>query len=472
MKPLKSGWFFVRTCFLKQMAGVLLLCLMPAAFTAPAQEAGGTLDELLRKVLQEREYQNKELKEREKTFQTKRNQQKNLLTEAEKELKRENQINNRLTVEFNKNEKDLVVLENELALAMGIFGELFGVVKQVSGDLRGVVEKSLVSADHPHRLKVIDAIAQSKKQPGIEDLRKLWFEIQREMTETGKVVRFEADVVSLSGQKTTKPVVRVGAFNLISGGRYLKYHDSTGQIVELGRQPAPRFVRTLKGLENTQGNAYTTVAIDPSGGSLLDILLRVPGFWERIQDGGLMGYLIICVLLFGLALAGERFFVLNRERKKMLWQLKHLNTPEAHNPVGQILLSYSKNKHLKPEALDMKLSEVTLRTLPRWERGVGLIKVFAALAPLMGLLGTVVGMIMTFQAITLFGAGDPKAMAGGISQALVTTMLGLYCAIPLLLCHTFVNSRLQFLIHTLEAKTSSLLAEKHTDPPPPAAGGG
>ncbi len=427
-----------------------------------------TLDDLLKQVLEERQYQNQEFAEREKNFQNQKDKQARLLNQAQRELQKEEKIHSQLTEEFNRNNKNLGILQNELDLAMGVLGELFGVVKQVSGNLRGRILKSLVSVDFPDRLKVIDAIADSRKLPTMEELRRLWFELQREMTESAKVVRFNTEVRDLKGQKTIKPVIRVGPFNLVGEGQYLQYQEDTKQIVKLDRQPVARFTRTVRSLEKASPTTHAFFAIDPSSGSLLSILLRIPGFFERIKDGGLMGVLIILVLLTGLILALERIFVLHRARQKLIWQMQNPSTPKDHNPMGKLLLVYNKHKNnINLEAMDMKLGEVSQECIPRWERGIGLIKIFAALSPLMGLLGTVVGMIMTFQAITLFGTGDPKAMAEGISQALVTTMLGLCCAIPLLLLHTFVYSRLQSLIHILEAKTSGLLAQKAGNPPSP-----
>ena len=115
------------------------------------------------------------------------------------------------------------------------------------------------------------------------------------------------------------------------------------------------------------------------------------------------------------------------------------------------------------ETLELKLSEGVLKETPKLESGLTLLKIIAAVAPLMGLLGTVTGMIITFQAITIFGAGDPKAMAGGISGALITTVLGLLVvAIPTVLLHTVVNGRAQRVIHILDEQTTGMIAE-HTE---------
>jgi len=110
------------------------------------------------------------------------------------------------------------------------------------------------------------------------------------------------------------------------------------------------------------------------------------------------------------------------------------------------------------ELLQLKLDEAVLAEIPALERGNSLIKLLAAIAPLLGLLGTVTGMILTFQAISLFGSGDPKLMAGGISQALVTTVLGLVVAIPLLFSHSVIAYLSRSMIQRLDEQCAGVLA--------------
>ena len=419
-----------------------------------------TLDNLLKKVMEERQFESKEFQKREQEFKTEKDQRNALLKKALKELKREEELSKRLTAKFEKNEKELAILENELNLAVGTLGELFGVVKQIAGDFRGQVLNSLVSSEIPGREKFAENISARKKLPTTIELRKLWFEIQREMTELGKVTQFEAEVVTLDGKKSTQFVTRVGGFNLISEGKYLNFQGDPAQIVELARQPERRFTRYIKGVEkkvNTEKDHYPIFALDPTRGSLISILIRAPSLFERIRQGGLVGLGIICLLLFGLGLVVERWIIIRKEMKKINNQLKSTE-PIEDNPIGQIFSIYEKNKTLDMESLEMKLSEVVVAYLPKVEKRIGLIKLLAAVAPLMGLLGTVTGMILTFQSITLFGTGDPKLMAGGISQALMTTVMGLCCAIPLLLCHSFISSRAQKIVQILEEQSSGLLA--------------
>ncbi len=423
-----------------------------------------TLDDLLKKVIKERSFQIEEFQKREERFRKEKDKRKLLLTQAVSELQKEEKITNRLTKEFEKNEKELTILETELNLAVGVLGELFGVVKQVAGDLKGNILSSLVSAEISGREKWLKSLTQRKSLPTTSELRKLWFEMQREMTELGKVTKFSAPVISLDGKTSTQSVIRVGGFNLVSRGRYLGYEEieesGQRQILELIHQPKRQFTKTIRNLEKPSKDTYPVFALDPSRGTLMSILIRVPNVWEKIQQGGLVGFVIICLLIFGFALVIERWLVLRKEQFKIFSQLKDSSNPKVDNPIGEILILHQHNKHLDLESLELKLSEVVIRYLPRLERGIGTIKILAVLSPLLGLLGTVTGMILTFQSITLFGAGDPKIMAGGISQALVTTVLGLCCAIPLLLCHNFISARARDITQVLEEQTAGLLAKR------------
>ena len=419
------------------------------------------LDELLEKVMQERQLESQAFQKREQKFRQNKNQQQKLLKQALQELRKEELLSRRLNAEFEKNEKDLSILQNELQLAVGVLGEVFGVVKQTAGDFRGQVLNSVISAEIPGREKFATAIASRKKLPTTQELKQLWFEIQREITEQGKVTRFTADVIAVGGAKTKEQITRVGSFNLIHKGKYLSYQGDISQVVELARQPERRFTRYIDDVEKAK-EEHTAFALDPSRGSLISILIRTPSLWARIKQGGWIGWTIISVLIFGLILVLERFLVIREEHLKIQAQLNN-KKPNNNNPVGQIIQVYEDNKHLDLESLELKLDEVVIAYLPKLEKWIGTIKLLAVLAPLMGLLGTVVGMILTFQSITLFGTGDPKLMAGGISQALMTTVLGLCCAIPLLLFHNFISSRAQQVIQILEERTAGLLAQRMMD---------
>ena len=417
-----------------------------------------TQDELLKKVMEEGHFESEEFKQRERQFQQKKNEQSQLLQQAQRELKREERINEKLQAESNEYEEELATLENEKNIAVGALGEVFGVVKQVAGDFRGQVLSSVISAEISGREKFVENIAASKKLPTTKELRRLWVEIQREITEQGKVTQFTADVISVNGDKTKELVTRVGSFNLIHDGKYLSYKGDLNKITTLVKQPDGRFTSTINNLEKAK-EGYVAFSIDPSKGSLISILIRTPGLWERVKQGGWIGFLIICVLIFGLILVLKKFWIIREEKLKIMAQVKGEQV-NGDNPIGQIMQVYENNKHLGLESLELKLDEIVIAYLPKVEKGIGTIKLLAVLSPLMGLLGTVTGMILTFQSITLFGTGDPKFMADGISQALMTTVLGLICAIPLLLLHNVISNMSQGIVQILEERVAGLLAQR------------
>ncbi len=421
-------------------------------------QAPKNLDALLLQVKNERVEMKKELNEREKRFVGEKNKQASLLAQAKKELARQEAITKKLQATFTANDKVLGKLEEELTIAKGNLGEMFGVVKQVAGDFKGQFENSNISAQYPGRDKFMATLAETKKLPGIDELNKLWYEMQRQMTETGKVVKFKAQVVKPDGTKSEETVTRVGAFNLVANGKYLNYQASTGQLVELPRQPQSKYLGMIEDLEGTT-TGFENFGVDPSKGQILSMLVQAPSLSERLQQGGLVGYVTLALLFLGLCMVAERMVVLNREGKKIKEQLAN---PVAgdDNPVAQLVKAFEENKGKDLETLELKLEETILKTAPVLEKGIPTIKILSAVAPLLGLLGTVTGMIATFQSITLFGTGDPKLMAGGISSALITTVLGLVCAIPLLLLHNVVSAKSKGLIQILEEQAAGLLSKR------------
>ena len=440
--------------------GIALLVCLLAGFVFAEDSASRiqSLDDLMKLVQQEKLEQRAEFKQRESRFRREKNKQLNFLKQAQAELKNLEKIQNQLIEEYKKHEKQLVELEGELNIIKGTLGELFGVVRQTAGDLKGMVLTSITSAQIKGRDKFLSLMVDRKKLPNIHELRRLWLELQREMTELGQVRQFNDFVVLNNGDKIKKQITRVGGFNLVSEGRYLMYRNETGQITELSKQPARRFLKSIDDLESAT-STYSAFALDPSRGALLSVLLRVPSLIERIGQGGVVGYVIILLFFLGLGIVIYRWVILRREKEKIMQQIESVQ-PDEKTPIGRLRVAFEKHKHQDLETLELKLDEALLQSLPLFERGISTVKILAAVAPLMGLLGTVTGMILTFQSITLFGTGDPKLMAGGISQALITTVLGLCCAIPLLLLHNLISGQSKALIQILEEQTAGLIAKK------------
>jgi len=434
---------------------------------AVAQEKAASLDELLIKVQQGKVAESKENARREAAFRKAKSKQQSLLADAKKTRANEEARSAELDKTFDENELKVAAKQNQLNERLGELKELFGHLTSSAGDARENFNTSLVSAQYPNRevflSQLIEKMNDSTQLPTIAEIEKLWFEIQREMTESGKVVKFKTTVIQPNGDQQEQDVVRVGTYNLISDGKYLSYTPESGNVSELKRQPESKFTSQAAALQSAN-SGLLAMGVDPtgpSGGSYLSALINSPTIEERWHQGGLVGYIISGLGAFSLLLALVRLLMLSLTSLKVSGQLKNPE-PKDNNPLGRVLMVHKQNPNMDAETLELKMSEAILRERPSIEAGVGLLKIISMIAPLLGLLGTVTGMIITFQAITIFGAGDPKAMAGGISGALVTTVLGLVVAIPTVLFHTIVNGRARRILHVLEEQSTGIIAE-HTE---------
>jgi biopolymer transport protein ExbB len=334
---------------------------------------------------------------------------------------------------------------------------MFGVVRGAATETIGRVATSIVSAQYPGREDVLESLSEAKELPTLEELEELWKALLTEMVESGKVVKFNTDVTLLDGGTENREVVRIGTFNLISGDEYLVYNDTTEQVQPLGRQPQGSATGQAQEFANTE-EGYEGVFLDPSKGQILSLLTNQATLSERYHQGDTVGYVITAVLVLGLLISVFKLVTLTASAGKIRSQLKNPGQPKDNNALGRILKVYHENKNADAENLELKLDEAILRETPKVESGINVIKILAAIAPLLGLLGTVVGMIGTFQSITLFGTGDPKIMAGDISMALVTTAMGLIAAIPLILAHSIVASRGKSIVHILDEQAAGIVA--------------
>ncbi|MCV2883640.1 MotA/TolQ/ExbB proton channel family protein [Aestuariibacter sp. AA17] len=446
---------------LKSIASGLLATLFLGQ--AWAQEGRALdLDALLKQLEQGQFMQNQQNVSREKIFTQKRAEQDQMLREARQQRDQMLRNSEQLETQFEENDFKIADLNEALTKRLGSLKELFGVLQQVSGDTKNKFYNSVISAQIPGRAEFLDELAQSmgssSKLASIEEIERVWFEIQREMTESGKVTTFKTDVVEAGGNKVNKDVVRVGPFALVSDGKYLEYNGVTGSVSELVRQPVDRYQDTASALQQSKGE-LVEFGLDPTGGSILGLLVQAPNLQERVEQGGIVGYIILAVGAVGLLLALERLISLTVTRAKVNRQLK---TPEFkdNNPLGRVMQVRDRYAKADTEALELHLTEAILGELPKLGRNLTIIKIISVVAPLMGLLGTVTGMINTFQAITLFGTGDPQLMAGGISTALVTTVLGLVVAIPMTLLYALLNTQNRNIVAILQEQASGVIAER------------
>lgn len=434
--------------------------LFAAILALPLTLAAQTLDELEQMVREAAQAEAQINQEREARFLRERNNQQQLLAEAREELAQENARSERLREAYDAYERDLADLETTLADRMGNLGELFGVVRQSAGEVQSVLEDSMVSAQMPDRGGFLSGLAQRRELPTIPELRQLWSAMVTEIAQSGKVARFTAPVELASGELREREVVRVGVFNAVSGGQYLDWDTSKSgdHLIELARQPAARYQELAADLQQAAPGVATPMAMDFTRGQILRAVVKTKTPMERIrEDGGPVGYVIIGIGLLGLLICLWKAWALYTTGGQMTRQLK-VSEPAENNPLGRVMAVFSANPECDVETLELKLDEAILRETAPIETGLGFIKVLYVVAPLLGLLGTVIGMIETFQLITLFGTGDPRMMAGGISTALVTTVLGLVVAIPLTLLHSFLQGRAKALIQVLEEQAAGIVA--------------
>jgi biopolymer transport protein ExbB len=436
---------------------MLAIVLCAYGSVAPAAQS---LDQLLEQTRNSRQSEARANQEREAKFVAERAQRAALLAEARQAVTRERARSAQLTASYEANEKQLGALQEQLDARAGNLGEMFGVVRQVANDFSSIVHNSMITAQFPERDAFVSQLAQSKALPSIDALERFWFELQREMTETGKVVRFETKIVEASGKATDASVVRVGPFNATSQGNYLSYMPSQKQFAIMARQPAGDLIPALWLEEAREG--YVESMIDPTRGVLLSIYSQRPGWWERIEKGEAVGYVILLVGIVGAALLLYQLFYLATVRGKVRNQLNFPEHAISDNPLGRVLASFkgdARKLDEDVEVVELRISEAVLKEVPKLERFQSFLRLAVAAGPLLGLVGTVLGMIITFQSITESGSSDPKLMANGISQAMIATLLGLGIAVPLLFGNAWLASISKSIVQILEEQSTGLLAE-------------
>jgi len=407
-------------------------------FTLSAQ--GVEFHELLEKIRREGVAERTHQEQRLRRFLAERDLRQKLVAELKSEVEKTRARADSLRERLQTGEKRLAELDAQWKNEAGDLEELFAQARQDAQAVKALLSDSLVNAQLPGRLKFLDELARPSAKASLEDLRQLWNVLLSEIGEAGRVVRFQAQVVSPDGSERSRTVVRVGVFNAFSEGRYLRYLPGSERLLDPVQQPPLRFLRLASSLEKAQ-TGWHKVALDPSRGALLAMVAQTPSFLERwMHQGGVIGYFIIALGAFGLLITLWRYGELSITKRRMQRQ-KTLPEPDLNNPIGRLRQAMAERQQKSDETLAVYLDELVQHELQRLYRGLATLSTFATIAPLLGLLGTVLGMIETFDTIALFGTGDPKLMSSGISLALVTTEQGLTVAIPLLLAHSFLRGR-------------------------------
>ena len=367
-----------------------------------------------------------------------------LLSSAKNQLKNEQIRNERLEEAFKNNELELADLEEKLKIKVGVLGELFGVTRQFAGELKAVTEKEVTFSEFPNRIKLLEEIGSIKvhNRKNFEDL---WQAYLEQIVSGSEIIRFDGNITMPDGENEVGTIVRYGLFTATYDNKFLKAQPDLESFQLLENQPESNITRSLK--RHQRSDEYKSVAIDPTRGFLLSLYMDKAGWIERISQGKSIGFIIILIGIIGVVFSVYKLRLLKEYEEEV-------NGESISQKISE-LISKSSSRDSRENSID----ELIVNFSSKVEWGNNWVKFFAAVAPLLGLLGTVIGMIETFQAITLFGTGDPKQMAGGISQALVTTMLGLIVAAPLLGFFTYLSEKSNTIIQILEEKSSYLLSK-------------
>jgi biopolymer transport protein ExbB len=424
--------------------------------------AAQTLQELLEQTRTARAQEAQQNAAREQQFLADRNKQAQLLAQARGERTAQENRSKALSAQWDANEKKLTDQRAVLEAKGGNLGELFGAVRIAAGDVQSVLYNSIISAQYPKREVFVAELAQSKALPSIDKLEKLWFEMQREMTETGRNVKFQANVVDPDGKPRTAEVVRVGPYISVEGSDFLSYLPSQYQLTVFPRQPDSPYPGLADDYVDTD-SGYEEMVIDPARGALLALVVQRPTILERIEQGEFVGYVIIVVGVIGAVLAAMQFMFLLREGAAVKRQLQNVDRPTPDNALGRVLSAFKGDTakvEENAEVVELRISEAVLREVPKLERYQSFLSLAVAAGPLLGLVGTVIGMIITFQSITESGSSDPKLMAKGIGQAMIATVLGLGIAVPLLFVNAALRARSRAIVQVLDEQSTGLLAER------------
>lgn len=440
--------------------------ILLAATTQVYAQGASSLSDLLDLVENDRVAESDDYRQRVQEFEQNSNRQQQILDTTNERIVEQEQTQSDLSDQFEANEIIIRDKRDVLRDRRGDLNELFGTLQGVAGDFLSNFENSLISAQFPGRSEFIeDFIATAGStidQLQIDEIERFWFFMQQELVESANVAKFNADITLPTGETINRSITRIGLYNAVSEGEYLGYSGAIGHMQVLPKQPDGAMLSAASALENSS-SGFTKVGIDPTGGvggQVMANLVNFPSVEEQVRNNsGTIGFIIIGVGIVGILIGFLRLLVLSLVSIKVRGQLKK-DKPSKGNPLGRVLMVAESNPAADTETLELKLGEAILQETPSLESMLTLIKMIATIAPLGGLLGTVTGMITVFQQITVYGAGDPTIMAGGISSALMTTVLGIVVAIPTIFMHTVVKSRADNIIHILEEQATGMIAQK------------
>jgi len=452
----------------------VLACALPLAAGAqgddPLSRDAGSLEELLEQVRSIRQSESQLYEQRMAEFNAaSESERAAMMRQAQQRRDQLAAQSDRMSDQYSANEIRINELNRELVQKANQLGlsELFGLSRQVAGDVASILSQSLISTQFPAtegemgRVEFLRAFADSRQTPQPEQLERLWFEMHREMTAQGAVARYQAPVVQPTGESVPGEVIRIGPFTAMSNNQFLSYLPELNQLAVLPRQLPGEFMSIGRSFSQaTEG--YARAVVDYTRGVLLALYVERPTWAERIHLGEEVGYVIIVVGIAGALAFVWQLIHLILVRIKVRRQLQNLDEPRRDNPLGRVLLAFRGDPNRIEEDADiaeLRISEAVLREVPKLERFQAFLRLAVAAGPLLGLIGTVVGMIITFQSITESGSSDPRLMATGIGQAMIATVLGLGIAIPLLFANALLNGLSRTVVQILDEQSAGMLAE-------------
>ena len=364
-------------------------------------------------------------------------------------------------------------LERTIRAHTGHMKELDAVLRDFARDFSGLAERSPYSAEDPERLVTLKDFLNKEKVLGIKDIRTLVALAFKDMAASSQIIRRKGAIVDRQGREVESEIIRLGNLTAIyhENGNvgYLNMSPASGRLLAAA-SPGWGVRRNLKTYFDGDADA---VYMDISGGAAVKQLSRRTTFWEQIQSGGLLIWPILFVGLVAAILVLERLFFLGRVSQNTDKLMTHVTElveagdykgamdtakSQSGRPTGNVLKAGLEQQGQPRDIIESSLAEAILKETPRLERFLPALKVLAAIAPLLGLLGTVTGMINTFHVITVYGTGDPRLMAGGISEALITTQLGLAVAIPILVITALLGRKASRIASDMEEKAMALIA--------------
>jgi len=346
-------------------------------------------------------------------------------------------------------------------------------IEQSGRKMLELAKHSPFTAETPNRIDMLNNLLAGKRTPNMTDIHQYVEIAFDDMHASRQIMHRQGAFINRQGRQIQGQIFRFGHIDAIyqhaESVGYLSPSPASGRLMAAAPPPW-RIRRNLDAYVNGRTEA---VYVDISGGAAIGRLARRAGWWEQIKTGGVLVWPIVLVGLVALLLMTERLIFLGRVRQntdRLMTQVTELvlagdfgqalqaAQSRAGRPTSNVIRAGLSQQGQPRDIIESSLSEAILKETPRLERFLPTLKVLAAVAPLLGLLGTVTGMINTFKVITIHGAGDPRLMAGGISEALITTQLGLAVAIPIMIIATLLGRKAQRIAADMEEKAMAMMA--------------